>query len=268
MDMTGSTNRCAACADPCKAGAVICDGCVRRWRGDLWTLAMDVPLLQVCVDASVKPAGTMRQEGKPSRDVAPTPVRLGVLDLLDLTGAYAAELAARCAHTAAPTDEEEDDEPPTDTVGALIHAMRSNRLPLMADAPMYMDRARRLADTAENIVNPPEQAEPIGTCDRCGTLLTATENQRDVTCPACGKTHTVKTVRLKRLERLCWDESHHAGASQIAATFTKAGMPLKRNTITQWNRRGKLARHPDGYAYADVYRLLIGPKQDRERGRA
>ena len=29
--------------------------------------------------------------------------------------------------------------------------------------------------------------------------------------------------------------------------------------LTTWEQRGKLPRHADGYAYCDVYRLLIGP---------
>ena len=75
----------------------------------------------------------------------------------------------------------------------------------------------------------------------------------------CGREQRAQTVKLRRLKTLCWGDSKRGSAADIAKAFTEAGIKVSRKTITMWGQRGKIPRHADGYAYCDVYRLLIGP---------
>ena len=104
-----------------------------------------------------------------------------------------------------------------------------------------------------------EQRLEIGTCELCETMLTAGANDQWVTCPVCGREQRAQTVKLRRLKTLCWDDSKRGSAADIAKAFAEAGIKVSRKTITMWGQRDKLFRHADGYAYCDVYRLLIGP---------
>jgi len=108
-------------------------------------------------------------------------------------------------------------------------------------------------------LDPPEQRREIGTCELCETMLTAGAANQWVTCPVCGREQRAQTVKLRRLKTLCWDDSKRGSAADIAKAFAEAGIKVSRKTITMWGQRDKLFRHADGYAYCDVYRLLIGP---------
>lgn len=99
----------------------------------------------------------------------------------------------------------------------------------------------------------------IGTCELCETMLTAGTADQWVTCPVCGREQRAQTVKLRRLKTLCWDDSKRGSAADIAKAFAEAGIKVSRKTVTTWEQRGKLPRHADGYAYCDVYRLLVGP---------
>lgn len=83
-------------------------------------------------------------------------------------------------------------------------------------------------------------------------------------CPLCGREQRAQTVKLRRLKTLCWDDSRRGSAAEIAKAFTDAGITVRRNTLNVWVSRGKLRNSPQGLAYCDVYRLVIGGELDKE----
>ena len=134
---------------------------------------------------------------------------------------------------------------------------------------MYMRTALRLMQTTDLLLDPPDRHD-IGHCPNplCGVMLQARDGQSTVTCPVCATTTDTRTIRLRALERLCWDGEHWGSAAQIARVFTNCGIPVRANTIRQWAKRGKLhaatntRQHRPTYRYSDVYRLTVGVKRD------
>ena len=146
-----------------------------------------------------------------------------------------------------------------DLKATLIACAGHPRLSTFADAGLYMHIINNLARKVDLALDPPEQRMEIGTCELCETMLTAGTADQWVTCPVCGREQRAQTVKLRRLKTLCWDDSKRGSAADIAKAFAEAGIKVSRKTVTTWEQRGKLPRHADGYAYCDVYRLLVGP---------
>nr|DAM23697.1 MAG TPA: PhnA Zinc-Ribbon [Caudoviricetes sp.] len=146
-----------------------------------------------------------------------------------------------------------------DLKATLIACAGHPRLATFADAGLYMHVINDLARKVDTVLDPPEQRREIGTCELCETMLTAGAADQWVTCPVCGREQRAQTVKLRRLKTLCWDDSERGSAADISKAFAVSGLKVSRKTITTWEQRGKLPRHADGYAYCDVYRLLIGP---------
>ena len=121
-----------------------------------------------------------------------------------------------------------------------------------------------IARKIDLVLDPPEQRREIGTCELCGTMLTAGANDQWVTCPICGTEQRVQTVKLRRLEKLCWDDSQRGSAAEIAKVFADTGIAIKRHTLTVWKSRGKLDVTPQGISYSSVYRLVISGELDKE----
>ena len=202
---------CQNCKTITEGGYSLCETCELRFAGTLLRLARDVTPLHDSLDATLHPGGhspTRIQTATP-----PTPIRLDVLDLIDMLDATARELW-RC-----------------------------------------LDGIARKVDAA---LDPPEQRREIGTCELCETMLTAGAADQWVTCPVCGREQRAQTVKLRRLKTLCWDDSRRGSAAEIAKAFTDAGIPVRRGTLNVWVNRGKLPSSPQGLAYCDVYRLVIG----------
>ena len=180
-----------------------------------------------------------------------------MIDLIDMLDATARELW-RCLDGIDALDWRKDPRM-EDLEATLIACAGHPKLATFADAGLYMHIINNLARKVDLALDPPEQRREIGTCELCETMLTAGTNDQWVTCPVCGREQRAQTVKLRRLKTLCWDDSKRGSAADIAKAFTEAGIKVSRKTITMWGQRGKIPRHADGYAYCDVYRLLIGP---------
>lgn len=245
---------CQNCKTMTEEGYSVCATCELRFAGTLLRLARDVTPLHDSLDATLHPGGhspTRIQTATP-----PTPIRLDVLDLIDMLDATARELWHRLDGIDA-LDWHKDPRM-EDLEATLIDCAGHPRLATFADAGFYMATINGIARKIDLTLDPPEQRREIGTCELCATMLTAGAADQWVTCPVCGREQRAQTVKLRRLKTLCWDDSRRGSAAEIAKAFTDAGIPVRRGTLNVWVNRGKLPSSPQGLAYCDVYRLVIG----------
>lgn len=241
---------CQHCHTPIDDQHTLCDQCELRFALTLYQAANDLRPLHDSLDATIHPGG--HQSDRTTLAVPPTPIRLEVLDLLDLIDSTTAELHHILLGETAPLA----------LFDRLCDCAAADRLGIIQDSGMYFSQYERLARKTDRILDPPEERQEIGPCPLCGSPLTAGSRDQWVTCPTCGTEQRVLTVRLKRLETLCFDQSKTGTAAEIAKAFTESGIPLRRNTINQWATRSKIVSHTSSegkpqYAYCDVYRLKI-----------
>lgn len=235
-------------------GYSVCATCELRFAGTLLRLARDVTPLHDSLDATLHPGG--HSPVRIQTATPPTPIRLDVLDLIDMLDATARELW-RCLDGIDALDWRKDRRN-EDLKATLIACAGHPRLATFADAGFYMATINGIARKIDLTLDPPEQRREIGTCELCATMLTAGAADQWVTCPVCGREQRAQTVKLRRLKTLCWDDSRRGSAAEIAKAFTDAGIPVRRGTLNVWVNRGKLPSSPQGLAYCDVYRLVIG----------
>lgn len=240
---------CQSCHATAKEGRTLCLRCHIRFARTLLRLSKDVTPMRDSLDATLHPGGHQPTRIQPS--VPPTPIRLDVLDLIDILDSTAHQLWHILDGT------EQRHEP--DLRETLILCARHARLGRFHDAGLYMDTFERLAKRIDEILDPPSEQQPIGNCTNplCGITLTAGSRDQWVTCPVCGTEQRVLTVKLAWLNRLCEDPAKKGSASEIAKVFATCGINVKRNTINQWAKRGRLHADESGeYRYGDVWRLV------------
>lgn len=245
---------CQNCRTMTEEGCSLCATCEMRLAGTLLRLARDVTPLHDSLDATLHPGG--HSPVRIQTATPPTPIRLDVLDLIDMLDATARELW-RCLDGIDALDWRKDPRM-EDLEATLIDCAGHPRLATFADAGFYMATINGIARKIDLTLDPPEQRREIGTCELCATMLTAGAADQWVTCPVCGREQRAQTVKLRRLKTLCWDDSRRGSAAEIAKAFTDAGIPVRRGTLNVWVNRGKLPSSPQGLAYCDVYRLVIG----------
>lgn len=251
---------CQNCRTMTEEGCSLCETCGMRFAGTLLRLARDVTPLHDSLDATLHPGG--HSPVRIQTATPPTPIRLDVLDLIDMLDATARELWRRLDGVDAL--DWRKDKRNEDLKATLIACAGHPKLATFADAGFYMHVVDGIARKVDTALDPPEQRREIGTCELCETMLTAGTNDQWVTCPVCNTEQRVQTVKLRRLKKLCWDDSKRGSAADIAKAFTDAGITVRRNTLNVWVSRGKLRNSPQGLAYCDVYRLVIGGELDKE----
>lgn len=245
---------CQNCGAPVDEGWTLCVACELRFAGMLLRLARDVTPLHDSLDATLHPGG--HAPVRIQTATPPTPIRLDVLDLIHMLDATARELW-RCLDGIDALDWHKDPRM-EDLEATLIACAGHPKLATFHDAGLYMHIINNLARKVDLALDPPEQRREIGTCELCETMLTAGAADQWVTCPVCGREQRAQTVKLRRLKTLCWDDSRRGSAAEIAKAFTDAGITVRRGTLNVWVNRGKLPSSPQGLAYCDVYRLVIG----------
>lgn len=245
---------CQNCAANIDDGWTLCVPCELRFAGMLLRLARDVTPLHDSLDATLHPGG--HAPVRIQTATPPTPIRLDVLDLIDMLDATAREFW-RCLDVIDALDWRRD--PRTEDLKAtLIKCAGHPKLATFGDAGLYMHVIDGIARKVDAALDPPEQRREIGTCELCETMLTAGAADQWVTCPVCGREQRAQTVKLRRFKTLCWDDSKRGSAAEIAKAFTDAGITVRRGTLNVWVNRGKLCNGPQGIAYCDVYRLVVG----------
>lgn len=251
-----SVTVCQICDTPIDDGYTLCPACELSFALLLdqyvpWTHALEASL-----DATLHPGG--HQPTRIITPVAPTPLRLDVLDHIDLLASIAQGLWRRLAGVDI-LDWKRDLCP--DIIGCLTDAAMHPRLAQLPDIGMYVGQFQRLKPKTLAIIDPPDRATPIGQCLTCGLTITASANATIVTCPTCGREQTASAVRLDLLER-----SIRSGkcftAGECARLLRGAGYSVSGSTIRSWKHRGLL--QPDGrdgrnqpvYRLRDVAALL------------
>lgn len=191
---------------------------------------------------------------------APTPIRLEVLDHLDLVSASIQGLWRRLQGVD-PLDWQRDMCP--DVEGCLLDAAAHPRLGMLPDIGMWLDEFRQLEAKTLNIIDVPENMRIIGRClnSLCGVELKAPIGATEATCRMCGSTWQVKDVRLALL-RSFLDSGKAFPAGECASLLRECGLAANGNTIRSWHRRKLL--EPAGivgnkpvYRLRDVHRLLM-----------
>ena len=176
---------CQNCGAPVDEGWTLCVACELRFAGMLLRLARDVTPLHDSLDATLHPGG--HAPVRIQTAMPPTPIRLDVLDLIDMLDATARELW-RCLDGIDALDWHKDPRM-EDLEATLIACAGHPKLATFHDAGLYMHIINNLARKVDLALDPPEQRREIGTCELCETMLTAGAADQWVTCPVCGRRH-------------------------------------------------------------------------------
>lgn len=257
-----SVTVCQICDTPIDDGYTLCPACELDFALLLLQFVPWTHALEASLDATLHPGG--HQPTRIITPVAPTPLRLDVLDHLDLLASIAQGLWRRLTGVHI-LDWQRDLCP--DVIGCLTDAAMHPRLAQLPDVGMYVSQFQRLKPKTLVIIDPPEPVTPIGQCLQCGVTISASQTASIVTCPTCGREQTSSAVRLDLLERsIRSGKSFTAG--ECARLLRGAGYSVSGSTIRSWKHRGLL--QPDGrdgrnqpvYRLRDVAALLRDTPMD------
>lgn len=246
---------CQSCHAETKPERTLCTRCRIRFARLLISLGRDITPMRDSLDATLHPGGHQPNRIQPS--TPPTPIRLDVLDMMDLLDSTAHQLW----HILDGVEQDHEHS----LYGTLLACARHPRLDRFHDAGLYLDTFTRIGRQIDLLLDPPSERQPIGHCTNplCGVELVAGSRDQWITCPICGTEQRVLTVRLEWLRRLCSDPEKTGSAAEISKVFTVCGIIVRRNTISQWAKRGRIAPAGDGlYRYGDVWRQVELDKQD------
>lgn len=257
-----SVATCQTCDRPVETGYTLCPACELSFALLLDQYVPWVHALEASLDATLHPGG--HQPTRIITPVAPTPLRLDVLDHIDLLASIAQGLWRRLQGVDI-LYWKRDLCP--DIIGCLTDAAMHPRLAQLPDVGMYVAQFHRLKPLTLGIIDPPEPVTPIGQCLQCGLTITAGANATIVTCPVCGREQTASAVRLDLLERSIRSGKAFT-AGECARLLRGAGYSVSGSTIRSWKHRGLL--QPDGrdgrnqpvYRLRDVVALLRDTPSD------
>ena len=257
-----SVATCQVCDRPVEAGYSLCPACELDFALLLLQFVPWTHALEASLDATLHPGG--HQPVRIITPTAPTPLRLDVLDHIDLLASIAQGLWRRL--TGVNILKWQRDLCP-DIIGCLTDAAMHPRLAQLPDVGMYVAQFHRLKPLTLGIIDPPEPVTPIGQCLQCGLTITAGANATIVTCPVCGREQTASAVRLDLLERSIRSGKAFT-AGEGARLLRGAGYSVSGSTIRSWKHRGLL--QPDGrdgrnqpvYRLRDVAALLRDTPMD------
>ncbi|XOQ63885.1 MAG: PhnA protein [Bifidobacterium crudilactis] len=253
---------CQHCNTPTDNGYTLCPKCELQLTLLILRLATFTSPLQASLDSTLHPGG--HQPTRTNLPTPPTPIRLDVLDLIDMLDATACELARWL--------EDSDQETAfTSIQDALIRCTESDLLPRFTDAELYWQTLSKLEHRILQIIDSPEETRIVGRCPNklCGIQLTAPATATTITCPICNNTWPIQDVKQEWLHQLVQEGRKTGTAAECAKAFTMSGITLKRHTITIWKDRGKLTpigTDPDRnplYRYADIYRIATRKHQQK-----
>ena len=162
---------CQICDTPIDDGYALCPACELSFALLLLQFVPWTHALEASLDATLHPGG--HQPTRIITPVAPTPLRLDVLDHLDLLASIAQGLWRRLTGVHI-LDWKRDLCP--DVIGCLTDAAMHPRLAQLPDIGMYVSQFQRLKPKTLAIIDPPDRATPIGQCLTCGLTVTATRD--------------------------------------------------------------------------------------------
>lgn len=230
-----SVTVCQICDTPIDDGYTLCPACELDFALLLLQYVPWTHALEASLDATLHPGG--HQPTRIITPTAPTPLRLDVLDHLDLLASIAQGLWRRL--TGVNILKWQRDLCP-DIIGCLTDAAMHSNLAKIPDIGMYVSQFQRLKPKTLAIIDPLDRATPIGQCLTCGLTITASTNATIVTCPTCGREQTASAVRLDLLERSIRSGKAFT-AGECARLLQSCGYRISRKTITSWKTRGLIA---------------------------
>ena len=250
-------NICATCTNTTEEPYTICEHCEIKLTLTLLHIYTMIQPLRLLVDASVHVGDNTHHHGS---DIAPTPVRLPILDLLDYTDSTIRELYIRL--NPPPATGERHQPYRTDVCDVILDILAEPRLVQLPDIAIHASVITRLAQRMANTLNENEHKQPIGHClnQLCGVTLYATEQDKQVTCTTCGNVQQVSDVRLAFWKQ-CLASDKLVTTSQATQLLNLCGIRLQAATIRQWAHRGKL-HQADGYYHLNDISHLARTDQD------
>ncbi|KFI50031.1 hypothetical protein [Bifidobacterium biavatii] len=209
----------------------------------------------LCLIAARKANVMARSQGHGTRSVAPIPLNLGAWQLAqDIRTLTISMARAAGLHYGNHMDVED-----------LLTGIIANLPRLLArpDAPTIMALTDQAAIRLDRILNPPPDTKMIGWCPQCGMELRCDPLELASGYKACGsccKESRIKDVHRSSMARLAVGGAQGTPA-EISRLLAPWGIDVKRNTITQWAKRGRItpvAHCDDGPVYLvwDVWQVL------------
>lgn len=257
-----SVSACQTCSMPVEDGNMLCPVCELEFALLLLQYVPWVHALESALDATLHPGG--RQPTRIITAVAPTPIRLDVLDHIDLLSTIAQGLWRRLQGVNA--FKWQRDLCP-DIIGCLTDAAMHPNLASIPDIGMYVHQFRILRAKTLEIIDPPERLVPIGQCLTCGITINAREDDTTVTCSTCGREQFANAVRLDLLQRSI-DSERVFTAEECAKLLQGCGYRVSGSTIRSWKHRGLLfqrgydERNRPTYMLCEVVALIRDTPSD------
>ncbi|BAQ31586.1 hypothetical protein [Bifidobacterium scardovii] len=198
------------------------------FRRDLASIRNGLPALREI--AAKRARVTSRQTGHGSRTVAPIPLNLGAWSLLQdiLT---LVEHMSRVLGLPMRMDAEGQ------LKGIIPHA---DKLLERADAPAIMELVSQAERRLDRMLNPPPETKMIGWCPTCGCELRCDPLELQSgykACDRCAGEYRIKDIHRNSMLKLAIGGAQGT-SSGIRALLAPWGIDIKRNTISQWAKRG------------------------------
>ncbi len=204
-----------------------------RFGRDLRLLRERLPDLRQIAARKASVMAKRSQSGQ--RTVAPVPLNEGAWNLMEDIERYARSLGravgVRQRHV-----------PAEGLLAAAIE--RQDQLLARPDATIIKRVAAVLVTRMDRQFTPPEDRTLIGYCDRCGAELWCVDEDIAggwTVCPSCHATLKVRDIQQARILRLAASGAQGTAAS-LCSLLQACGVKVKRNTVTQWRKRGII--HP------------------------
>lgn len=250
-----TTVECRACGAP-TAGTAYCHNCTTMTMNNLHSLAVGLPELRLI--AARKASVTARQHGGGNRSVAPIPLNMAAFQLQSDIIAFAGMLGqALTLHY--------NSHMPAESI-LTAASRRAPALLQRRDAASIISITRRYEHKLIMQLTPPEDKRLIGTCPSCERDLWCTDSEiagQWIVCE-CGQTLKVRDVQEQHLLMCALASGEHTqGTAAGVSRLLKAnGIHIRRQTITEWHRRGILMTVGEQdskpvYRVWDVWKCLI-----------
>ena len=241
-------NICTTCTNTVEEPYTLCEHCEIQHTINLLHVYTMLDPLRLLVDASVHVGDDTHHHGS---DVAPTPVRLPVLDLLDLVDAIISGYYARLN----PPTGSRPRQQPLDIESMILAITSDDRLNQLPDIGMYVSEIARL-EQHMSTMHDYESKQAIGHClnPLCGVTIYATDSERTVTCATCSMVQNVDDVRLTFWQQ-CLASDKLVTPTQATQLLNLCGIHLPAATIRQWAYRGKLHQADGYYHLNDISKL-------------
>ena len=239
--MTAKT--CDACGKPTTSSR-LCSDCQTRYTRALHTLArIQLPAL---TSIMLRQAHIGEHQHTPSRGNAPLLIDINAAMLIQQAEQALASIAGQLGPRYARLGWHHTWQAIT------IHRKQAVNLPTAGDD---LHQLTRITDIIETALTPEDDRIIIGDCPECGTQLTSAPNTLTITCPAChttSQTHDITSARNRKLTGIPITGTPSHITQRLNHQY---GITLKRNTLSQWIRRGTIHAQHTGHG---TYTLDLG----------